>query len=124
LFELDLRGDAVFVQEAPGEADGLGGDALALEVLDGADGRVLGDGDDPAGGIGACLGEREFADGFDVGAVLDDPVVPGEAAIEEALLDVAGNLLGTQEAELELRVIDRRPVGPAGDVDAETGFRE
>ena len=120
--EFDLGGDAVLLEEAAGEADGLGGDALALEVFYGTDRGILGDGDNPAGGIGAGLRESEFADDLDVGAVLDDPVVPCEAAIKEALLDVAGYFLGAQEAKLKLRVIDGGPVGAAGDVDGEAGF--
>ena len=50
--------------------------------------------------------------------------MPGEAAIQEALLDIAGNLLGAKEAHLELRVIDGGRVGTAGHVDREPGLFE
>ena len=63
--------------------------------------------------------ENEFADLVDlVGhAVLDDPIVAGEAGIEITERDVTADLLRADEPDLEVGIVDVRFVAAAGDGD-------
>ena len=111
--ELDLGLHAVLLEVALDEADRLGRDALALEVLNGLDLRVVGDGENPADRIRRRLRVVELADLVDVRAVLVHPVVSADAGVEKPELDVAAHLLRPQEAALDLLVVDRGRVAAA-----------
>src|SRR5262249_23267740 len=52
-----------------------------------------------------------------LGVVLLDPVAPGQPAVERAILDVAGHLLGADQRAVDLRVVDGRVVTAAGEGD-------
>ena len=94
------------------EADRLGGNALALQVLDRLDLRVVRDGQDPADRIRRRLRIVELADFLHLAdvAVLVDPVVTADARVEEPELHVAAHLLRTEQAALDLLVVNRRNV--------------
>ena len=77
--------------------DEFGGDALALQVLNGLDVRVFGDGDDPARGLRCGFAVGKFGDFDDVGFVFQDPVNAGEANVEDAAFDVVRDFLGAQK---------------------------
>jgi len=47
----------------------------------------------------------------DIRLVLQDPVVPGQPAVKEAMLHVAADLLGAHKTPVQLRIVDRRLVG-------------
>ena len=55
-------------------------------------------GDDPAGGQRGGLAVGEVAQDFDLVAAFLDPVLAGDAEIEEALGDVAAHFLRADEA--------------------------
>jgi len=112
------------LEPAPGGLDEFGGHALAGEVLRGLDRGVLGDAEDPAGFLGGGSAVDQFADLDDVGGVLLDPVLAGEAAVEEAMLDVAGDFLGADEAAIEGRVVEGGAVRTAALGDRKAGLGE
>ena len=47
------------------------------------------------------------------GAVLDDPVVAGDAAIQKAMLDIAADLLRADEPDVQFLIIHIRNIGTA-----------
>src|SRR5690606_31516214 len=106
------------------QAGGLGSDALAFEILDGLNGGIVGDNEDPARRIRGGSAVLQVADDVNVGPVLGNPVLAGDAAIEEAVVDVARDLLGADQPELELGIVDAGTVGALGAVDAVTGLPE
>ena len=106
--------DAVGLEVALREADRLGRDALALEVLDGLDLRVVRHGEDPAHRVARGLRVVELADLDHVAAVLVHPVVAAYARVKEPELHVAAHLLRPEQAALYLLVVDRRDVASAG----------
>ncbi len=112
--ELDLRRDALAFEEPARQADGLGGDALALQVLHGADRRGFRHGEHPARRRGAGLAERQVAEHFHLRAVFLDPVAAGQPGVEKTLFDVAADFLRAQQPELQFGVVDGRLVRAAG----------
>ena len=78
--------DAVLGQPARRQADDLGGDALALQVLDRLNRRIVGHRQHPAHRPAAHLAEDQLGQLDDLGVVLQDPVVAGQAAVERAVL--------------------------------------
>ena len=102
---------AVLLEITLGDADRLGRDALALEVLRGLDLRIVRDGHDPAHGPHALLGVDEIGDFVHVRAVFDDPVIAGQAGVQHAVFDVTADLLCADQARFDLRIIDARNVG-------------
>ena len=116
--------DAVLGQPAARQVHDLGGDALALQVLDALDRRVVGHGQHPAHGPAADLAEDQLGHLVDLGVVLQDPVVAGQAAVERAVLDVAGHLLGADQRAVDLRVVDAGVVAAAGEGDLVAGLAE
>ena len=60
----------------------------------------------------------------DVGLVFLDPVLAGQAAIEESMLHITAHLLGADEPAIEFRVIDGRAVTARTGRDFPTRFRE
>jgi len=66
----------------------------------------------------------QLADLDHVRVVLLDPILAGETAIEEAMLDVAGHFLGADEAAVEGGVVEGRPVGAAALGDRKAGAGE
>ena len=98
--ELDVDvGDVAVGEVGAGDVDQLGGDHLAGEVGRGADRAFVGDGQDPLGGVagGAAVGQVGDLDHVVGVAVLDDPVVAGQAAVDVAGDDVAAHLLGAEQ---------------------------
>ena len=75
-------------------------------------------------GHAGLLGVGEGGDALDVGLVLEDPVVAGEAGVEGAVLDVASHLLRADEHALDLDVVDGGEVAAAAGVDAPAGALE
>ena len=100
--------DAVLRQPAPRQADDLGGDALALQILDALHRRVVRHGQHPAHRPAADLAEDQLGHFLHVGVVFQNPVVAGQAAVERAVLDVARHLLGADERTLNFRIVDGR----------------
>ena len=119
--ELDLGRHAVLGQIARGQADRLGGDPLALQILHRLDGRVFGHAEHPADRPAADLREDQFGHLMHVGPVLHDPVVAGQPGVEHAVLDVAGHLLGADQQALDLVVVDGRIVAPRAEGDLVAG---
>ena len=122
--EFDGGFDAVLGQVALGHADSLGGDAFAGQVLGAVNVGVVGRGQHPTQGLAADFAVNEFGDFHDVGAIFDDPVMAGEAAVKQAFLDVAGHLLGADEHAFDFLVVDGRVVGAGLDVDFVAGAAE
>ena len=60
----------------------------------------------------------------DLGVVLQDPVVAGQAAVERAVLDVARHLLGPDQRAVDFRIVDGRIVAAAGEGDLVAGLAE
>ena len=104
--KLNVGLDAVLLEVALDEADRLGRDALALEILDSLDLRVVRDSEDPANGIGSRLRVVKLANFLDVGAVLVDPVVAADASVEKPELHVAAHFLRPQKPALDFFVVD------------------
>ena len=101
-------------QPAPGEVEDLGGDPLALQILDRLDGRIDGHREHPADGPSTGLAQDQLAQLEDIGPALDDPVVSGQPAVEHAVGDITRDLLGTQQRAGDLGVVDLRVVAPRG----------
>src|SRR5674476_1202107 len=76
----------------------------------------------PARGLARNFAEQKFANLVNLRAVLDDPVVAGDAAIKIAMLDVAADFLRADEADLHLVVVNIWNVGTAADLDVEAGL--
>ena len=110
-------------EEFLGDVHQLGGDALALEILDGLDVGVLLYAENPARFQGSRLAVYEVADFDDIAGIFENPVVAGESAIKEALFDVPAYLLGADETAVEFGVVDRGLVGTGtfGDSPARLG---
>ena len=120
--ELDLRRDAVPFEITARQPDGLRGDALALQILHGADRRGVRHGQHPARRRGADLAERQVAEHFHLRAVFLDPIASGQPAIQETLFDVAADLLRAQQPDLQLGIVDAGFVRAAGPADLESGL--
>jgi hypothetical protein len=117
--ELDLGLDPVLGQVAVGDADGLGGDALAFQVLGAANGGVGRNRQHPAHGAHALLGVEQLADLVDLRVVFHDPVVPGQTGVQQAEFHVMAHFLGADEADRDVLVVDRRHVRPVALLDVE-----
>ena len=122
--EFHLGLDAVLFEVAFGGGDEFGGDDLAVEIVHGAEGRGLGDGQHPAHFAEALLGVDQVGDGDDVGLVLLDPIAAGEAGVENAVFDVARHFLGADEHALDFGIVDGGEIGAAAGGDLEAGAAE
>ena len=113
--EFDGRGDAERGEPAGRNVYHFRGDALPLQVSRGLDRRAVRHSQDPADGLAAGLAEDEFGefDGAFGRVVFDDPVVPGEAAVERAVGHVAGHFLGADERTVDFGVVDGGVVAAA-----------
>ncbi len=106
--------------------------ATVLPSRSGAEriGRVFGCGEDPPDLPEALLrvdqiGERlQHAGAAVAGLVLGNPVLAGQAGVEDAVRDVARHLLRADQHALDLRIVDRREVRARAHVDVEAGPRE
>ena len=101
----------VLLEEAPGELGVLGRDPHAVrEVLDRVDAGVRGHRQHDAGPAGRWPWSSAARRGTRPRCRLLDPVAAGDAEVEQALGDVARDLLGPQDAHLvDAGVVDRRP---------------
>ena len=122
--ELDLDVDALGGEVALADFDQLGGDDLTFEVFGLFKAAAFGNGQHPAHLAAALLGVGERGDAGDIEAALDDPVDAGEAGVENAVIDVAGHLLGADQHALDLGVVDGGKVGAAVGVDVPAGALE
>ena len=111
--KLDVGLDAVLLEIALDEADGLCGNTLAVQILDGLDLRIVRNGENPTDGIRGRLGIVKLADLFDVAAVFVDPVKTADTRVKKTELDITAHLLGSQESTLDLFVVDRRNITAA-----------
>ena len=120
--ELDVGLDVVLLEVVLDDADRLGRDALALEVLDGLDLRVVRDREHPADRIRRRLRVVELADLMHLAdvAVLVDPVVPADTRVQKPELHVAAHLLRPEKTALDLLVVNRRNIRTAGARHVET----
>ena len=111
------------LEPAAGRLDEFGGDALACEVLGGLDGRGFRHTKNPARLLGGSAAVDKFTNLDDVGGIFLDPVLPSQAAVKEAVFNIAGDFLGADEAAVEGRVVKRGAVRPAalGHREAGTG---
>jgi hypothetical protein len=91
-----------------GEVDHLGGDAFALKSFTDLIGEFSGTHSTQRAGRPRGLAEQKLADLVDLRAVLHDPVVAGDAAIQVAVLDVAADLLRANQPDLQLLVVHIR----------------
>jgi len=98
--------------------------AFAGEVLGAVDVRVLRNGEHPADGLPSDFAVDHLADLVHVAAVFADPVVARDARVEEAHLDIARELLGADEADVEFLVVHARHVGAFSRFDGEAGLVE
>jgi len=101
------------------DADELGRDAFAFEILYGLDRGVVRDGQHPAHRAKACLGIKEFADFMDFDAGFHDPVVAGQARVKDAVGHVARHFLRAHQHDLQLFVVAPWEVGAFGRMDAD-----
>ena len=122
--KFDVRLHAVLRQEAPGHAHGLGGDAPALQVFHLVERGVVFRCHHPAHRSVIRPGRAQVGDLRHVDVVLQDPVQPGDGAIDDALPDVARHLLRPDQDALDLRVVDVGVVGAAGDAQVVAGAHE
>ena len=104
------------------QIDDLGGDAFALQILDRFHRRIFRHAQHPAGRAARNLAEQKLADLVDLRAVLDDPIVTGDAAIEIAVLDVTADFLRANQPDFQLVVIHIGNVGTAADLDVKAGL--
>ncbi len=58
---------------------------------------------------------------MDVGRALQHVVVAGDAAVEYSVFDVASNLLGAQQNDLQVVIVDGRIVRARRDTDVPAG---
>ena len=63
---------------------------------------------------GAGLAEGQLGHLADVGFIFCHPVTPGYAGVQIAVFNVAADFLGSQQANLQFGVIDRRTIGALG----------
>ena len=122
--EFDLGRHALALQPPPRELDQLGGDPLAFQVLrtDGPANRSARTA--PTGPAAADLAVDQLGQLDDLGVVLLDPVVPGQPAVERAVLDVPRHFLGPDQRAVDLLVVDGRVIAPAGERDLVAGLAE
>ena len=115
--ELHVRLHAVPLQVVDREVDRLGSDVLALQIARALDRRILRNRQHPAHRTAAHLREHQLGDFHHLRAVLDDPVVPGQPGVHDAILDVPSHLLGAYQDTLDLRIVDVGVIGarPEGD---------
>ena len=73
--------------------------------------------------MGGGAAVDKFTNLDDVGGIFLDPVLPSQAAVKEAVFNIAGDFLGADEAAVEGRVVKRGAVRPAalGHREAGTG---
>ena len=111
------------LEPASSRLDEFGGDALPREVLGGLDGRGFRHTKNPARLLGGSAAVDKFTNLDDVGGIFLDPVLPSQAAVKEAVFNIAGDLLGADEAAVEGGVVKRGAVRPAalGHREAGTG---
>ena len=82
-----------------------------MEVFHGLDVGVLLDAENPPRFQGSSLAVNEVAYFDDIAGIFENPVVTGEAAIKKALFYISADLLGADEAAVELGVVDGGLVG-------------
>src|SRR5439155_21888288 len=124
--KLDRRLHALLLKVALRRLHKLRFDDFAVKVLGLADVRLLRHRQHPARGIGAGLAVLQLAD-FDhvvLVAVLDDPVPPGQAAIDDVVTHVAADLLRAKEYRGDLRIVERREDAALGDAHAKSRLGE
>ena len=120
--KLDLGLDLVLAQVLLCEVHHLGGDAFAFQILYRLDAGMFRNRQNPARGLSRGFAEKELAYLMHVGAVLDNPIVASDAAIEIPMLDVAADFLRANHANHELLVVHVGNVRAAADGNVVTGL--
>ena len=98
------------------DAHELGGDTLAVQVRGALERRILGRGEHPPHLAETLLGVHEIANARErrlfrvADLVLGDPVLAGEAGVEDAVGDVARHFLGADQHAFDLGIVDRREI--------------
>ena len=110
----------MFLQVGFCDVDDFRGDALSLEVLDAVDVRRLGRGQHPPQGLPGILGVDQFRHLHHVRPGLRDPVLARQSRVEHPVLDVAADLLGPDQHDLQFFVVHPGGIGPAADRAMET----
>ena len=110
--ELDIGLDAVLLEVALHKTDSLSGYTLALEILDSLDLGIVRNRKDPTNRIRCRLRVVEFADLLNIGTILIHPIISADAGIKEPELHIAAHLLRTEQAALDIRIVNGGNVAP------------
>ena len=122
IFHLDVNASAG--EEILGHAHDFRGNAFAVKVFGLMVGRIPGHGQHPAGRPRGDFGINEVGHHFHIGLVFHDPVLAGQAHVQHAVGDVAGNFLGPGQAHGDFRIVDFRKVIAAVRADFPAGAGE
>ena len=122
--ELDFGIDGLVGKIALHRAHELGGDPLSGEILGPLHGRIFRHAEHPSRLESRGAAVDQVANFDDVGFVFHDPVVTGQTAVEETVLDVATDLLGSHETAVEFGIVDRRAIRTGIRRDFPTRFGE
>jgi len=105
-----------------GETDQFGGDALAGQIFQRADGRVAVGDQNPAGGLIGTFRVAQLGDFYYIGLGFQNPVQSGQAGVERAVGDVGRHFLRAHQRAADFGVVDGGEIvpamgtnGPAGD---------
>ena len=105
--ELDLGIDSILLEIFFDDPDRFGRNAFPLEVFHRLNRGIVGNHEHPAGRIGSGPAVLEIADDMHIGTVLRDPVFSGNSTIEETMIDISTDLLGSDQTNLQFFVVDR-----------------
>ena len=117
--EFDICLDIVLFEIALYQTNGLGGNTLAVEILDRFDLGIVRDGEHPTHRIRGGFRVIELADFLDIAAVFINPVVSADTGVEKTQFYITAHFLRSQETALDLFVVDRRHIRTAGAGDIE-----
>ena len=106
--ELNLRADTVSVEPTPSEIHCFGRNPLAFDIGNRLDLRILRHAKHPANRSTAYLGENQLAHLVHVCTGFHNPVMTGNACVQDAYVDVTRHLLRANEQALDVRVVYHR----------------
>lgn len=122
--EFHVGFNTLFLKPAFRDAHAFRGDALALKVFRTGNGGIFRDYQHPAGRLGGSLGVLKIRQHFHVRPVFINPVAPGNAAVDETVIDITAYFLGTDQEELQIVVVAGRAVSAAGHINIVAGLAE
>ncbi len=120
--KLDLGLHLIAAEVFLGKVDNFGRNSFSLQIFDRFNARIFGHRQNPAGGLAGYFAELEFADFMDLRAVLLNPVVAGDAAVQIAMLDVAADFLRPNHSDFQFFIVHVGNVGAAADGNVEAGL--